>query len=140
MPANSPDLIPIEFLENLKVSIQYMKKKKSSHLVIRFVGIFEALDVVEELLKVGRQVFQQQSVVIFLFHQSHLFFVLHLPPGQLPIDELHQHVEQAPEIIVSTHFCKVTLTITLSNYYLKLLQKYLVVKKMVITDLYFYVH
>ena len=42
-------------------------------------------------------------MVIFLFHQSNLLLVLDLPPGQLTVRKLDQHVEQRPEIVVSPH-------------------------------------
>lgn len=34
---------------------------------------------------------------------AYLLLVLDLPPRQLPVDELHQHVEQRPQVVVPAH-------------------------------------
>ena len=42
--------------------------------IIRFIGIFEHLEMFHELLEVGGEMFQQQAVVVLLFHQTNLAF------------------------------------------------------------------
>lgn len=36
------------------------------------------------------------------------YFVFDFPPGQLANHELHQHVEEGPQVVVATHFLQDT--------------------------------
>ena len=42
--------------------------------IIWFIGIFEHLEMFHELLEVGGEMFQQQPMVVLLFHQTNLTF------------------------------------------------------------------
>lgn len=77
--------------------------KQDTHRVVRFVRIVQLLNMLQERLQIGRQMLQQQPMVVLLLHQTDLLLVLDLAPRQLPVDELHQHVEQRPQIIVTSH-------------------------------------
>ena len=48
----------------------------------------------EEDAELGREVFEEGGVVLFVLHRSHLLLVLHLAPRKLTSHELHQHVEE----------------------------------------------
>lgn len=93
-----------QHLNYLKTRLKTSEVIKITHRIVRLVRVFQALDVVQELLQVGRQVFQQQPVVVLLLHEPNLLLVFHFPPGKLPVHELHQHVEQAPQVVVAAHF------------------------------------
>ena len=45
-------------------------------------------------------------MIVFVLHLTDLFLVFDPSPWQLAGDELDEHVEQTPEIIVSTHFLR----------------------------------
>jgi hypothetical protein len=98
--------------QHLKPTLQQsLRHNNNTHLIVRLVRVLQTLDVIEELLQIGRQMFEQQPVIVLLLHQSHLFLVLDLAPRQLSVDELHQHVEQAPEVVVTSHLYQHTLSI-----------------------------
>lgn len=46
---------------------------------------------------------QKLRVIILLLDVADLLLVLHLAPRQLPRDELHHHVEQRPQVVMTTH-------------------------------------
>jgi len=46
---------------------------------------------------------QKLGVIVLLLDVADLFFVLHLPPRQLASHKLNHHVEQRPQVIMSTH-------------------------------------
>ena len=81
------------------------------------------LEMLHKLLKVRWKVLQQQTVVVLLLHQtnlvaychtssltylpkypnySDLLLILDLPPRQLSVGKLNQHVEQRPQVIVAS--------------------------------------
>lgn len=99
------------------------------HLVVRLGEVVQAGDVLQEHSKLCRQVFEHQPMVVGLLqlpnmflrgehtHSSHpssllpfsvcrgmtSYLVLDLPPRQLAHQELHQHVEERPQVVVAAH-------------------------------------
>ena len=43
-------------------------------------------------------------MIVFVFHLTDLFLIFDSSPWQLTGDEFNEHVEQTPQVIVSTHF------------------------------------
>ena len=91
--------------------------------IIWLVRIFQHLEVFHELLEVGGKVLQKETVVVLLLHQtnlvaychtssltylpkypnySDLLLILDLPPRQLSVGKLNQHVEQRPQVVVAS--------------------------------------
>ena len=60
----------------------------------------------QKLAKFWWQVTKKQHVVVLFLNISHLLFVFHLPPRQLPSYKFYHHVEQWPQVIMSSHFLR----------------------------------
>lgn len=98
------------------------------HLVVRLGEVVQAGDVLQKHSKLCRQVFEHQPMVVGLLQLPNMFLggkhtnsshsnllpfsvcrgiisylVLDLPPRQLAHQELHQHVEERPQVVVAAH-------------------------------------
>jgi len=59
--------------------------------------------VSEDVFELGRQVSEELRVVVLLLDVADLLLVLHLTPRQLTRHKLNHHVEQRPQVIMTTH-------------------------------------
>jgi len=61
------------------------------------------LQVSEDVSKLRRQMLEELGVIVLLLDVADLLFVLHLAPRQLARHKLNDHVEQGPQVVMSTH-------------------------------------
>lgn len=99
---------------------------EAAYLVIGLGEVVQSQNVVQEGAELRREVLQHETVVVRFFKFAHLFlkaelkpekeerllasmmprsyFVFDFPPWELADCELHQHVEQGPQVVMTTHF------------------------------------
>lgn len=83
--------------------------------VIRPGHVVEGLQVLEEGSELDGHVFEEGQVVILFLHGAHLLLVFDLAPRQLTRHELHQHVEQRPQVVMTTHLLQWRMKVKLDS-------------------------
>ena len=97
-------LLPVEGIGLLDALALYGRGEHvHERVVVGRVLVLDLLYVLEEELELAGQVLEELRVIVLVLHEAHLLLVLDLAPRQLTGEELDDHVEERPEVVVAAH-------------------------------------